>query len=42
VNYYFIDPGHSFWIETDLVSASSGEVSFGYDAARTPVCATCP
>lgn len=42
VNYYFIDLAHSFWIETDLVSASSGEVSLGYDAARTPVCATCP
>lgn len=42
VNYYFIDPAHSFWIETDLVTASSGEVSLGYEAARTPVCASCP
>jgi hypothetical protein len=42
VNYYFIDAEHNFWIETDLISASSGEVSFGYDVARTPVCATCP
>lgn len=42
VNYYFIDPEHNFWIETDLISASSGEVSLGYDVARTPVCATCP
>ncbi|MGA2356403.1 MAG: hypothetical protein ABSG02_18060, partial [Terriglobales bacterium] len=42
VNYYFIDAEHNFWIETDLISASSGEVSSGYDVARTPVCATCP
>ena len=42
VNYYFIDPAHSFWIETDLISASSGEVSLGYNAARTPICAACP
>lgn len=42
VNYYFIDPAHMFWIETDLVTQSSAQVSFGYDVARTPVCAACP
>jgi hypothetical protein len=42
VNYYFIDPAHTFWIETDLVSQSSAQVSFGYVVARTPVCASCP
>ncbi len=42
VNYYFIDPAHLFWIETDLITESSAQVSFGYDVARTPVCASCP
>ena len=44
VDYYFIDPGHGFWIETDLVNATlpSGQVSLGYYAARTPVCTGCP
>ncbi len=44
VDYYFIDPEHGFWIETDLVNPSpgTGQVSFGYYAARTPVCAGCP
>jgi hypothetical protein len=42
VNYYFIDLAHMFWIETDLVSESSGQVSLGYDVARIPVCARCP
>ena len=44
VNYYFIDSGHGFWIETDLVNsaAPSGQVSLGYYAARTPVCSSCP
>jgi hypothetical protein len=43
-NYYFIDPEHGFFIETDLVNAAtpSGQVSFGYYAARTPVCPSCP
>jgi hypothetical protein len=50
VDYYFIDPSHGLFIETDLVNSvppttpptSSGQVSLGYYAARTPVCAGCP
>ncbi len=44
VNYYFIDPTHGFFIETDLVNPSpgSGQVSFGSYAARTPLCQGCP
>ena len=42
VDYYFIDQNHGFWVETDLVTGingnpGSGQVSFGYYAARTPV-----
>jgi len=44
VNYYYIDPGHGFWVETDLVNPTSpsGQASLGYYAARTPVCDGCP
>jgi hypothetical protein len=42
VEYYIIDPGHGFFVETDLVNPGTGQVSFGYYAARTPVCASCP
>ena len=46
VDYFYIDPGHGLFIETDLVNAPSpeqpGQVSIGYYAARTPVCASCP
>jgi len=44
VDYYIIDPGHGFFVETDLVNSNlpSGQVSFGYYGARTPVCAGCP
>jgi hypothetical protein len=44
VNYYFIDQDHGFWIETDLANPTSptGQVSLGFYAARTPVCAGCP
>lgn len=44
VNYYFIDPDHGFWVETDLVNGTppSGQVSLGYYVARTPVCTGCP
>jgi hypothetical protein len=50
VNYYFIDPGHGFFVETDLVNSvppaspptPSGQVSYGYYATRTPVCPSCP
>jgi hypothetical protein len=38
--FYAIDSGHGFFIETD--SLSSGELSSGYFAARTPVCQGCP
>ena len=42
--YYIIDPAHGFFVETDLVNPNSptGVVSFGYYAARTPLCADCP
>jgi hypothetical protein len=44
VDYYFIDPDHGFWVETDLVNGvpPSGQLSFGYYATRTPVCTGCP
>ncbi|MGA3089190.1 MAG: hypothetical protein ABSD75_11290 [Terriglobales bacterium] len=43
VNYYPVDADHGFWIETDLVSQATAQVSFGIYAARTPVCASgCP
>jgi hypothetical protein len=43
VDDYIVDPSHGFFVETDPVNpnSSSGVVSFGYYAARTPVCATC-
>lgn len=49
VDYYFIDPGHGWFVETDLVNSvppttpptPSGQVGFGYYATRTPVCASC-
>jgi hypothetical protein len=42
--YYAIDSSHGFFLETDLVNsaAPSAVVSFGYYAARTPVCDGCP
>jgi len=40
VEFYLIDSSHGFFVETD--SLSSGELSFGYFAARTPVCPSCP
>ncbi len=40
VDFYLIDSGHGFFIETD--SLTSGEFSLGYFAARTPVCQGCP
>ena len=42
--FYAIDPGHGFFVETDLTDPNnpSGVVTFGYYAARTPVCAGCP
>jgi hypothetical protein len=45
VEYYVIDPGRGFFVETDLVNpnaTTNGQVSFGYYAARTPVCDGCP
>jgi hypothetical protein len=42
--FYAIDSGHGFFVETDLKDPNfpSGVVSFGYYAARTPVCPGCP
>ncbi len=40
VEFYLIDSGHGFFIETD--SLTSFEFSLGYFAARTPVCQGCP
>jgi hypothetical protein len=40
VDYYFIDPQHGFFVETDLLLPSaepSGQVSFGYYAVQCPV-----
>jgi hypothetical protein len=44
VEFYAIDSGHGFFVETDLKDPNnpSAVVSFGYYAARTPVCASCP
>src|SRR5205823_3132194 len=44
VEYYMIDSDHGFFVETDAVDPNfpTGIVSFGYYAARTPVCAGCP
>jgi hypothetical protein len=41
VEYYVIDANHGFVVETDLVNPGSGQVSFGYYAARAPVCSGC-
>lgn len=45
VDYYVIDSGHGFFIETDLINAQApeqtGQVSLGYWAPRTPVCDGC-
>ncbi len=43
VDYYIIDSGHGFFVETDLLNPSnpSGVVSLGYYAQRTPACASC-
>jgi hypothetical protein len=40
VDFYLIDSGHGYFIETD--SLTSLDLTLGYFAARTPVCATCP
>jgi hypothetical protein len=42
VDYYFVDQNLGFWIETDLVSEQSGQVSFAFYAARTSLCSGCP
>ena len=45
VDYFTIDAAHGFFVETDLVTPGAeqnGQVSFGYYAARTPVCDGCP
>jgi hypothetical protein len=40
VEFYLVDSGHGFFSESD--SLSSGELSFGYYATRTPICQGCP
>ena len=40
VDYFLIDSGHGYFIETD--SLTSGELTFGYFATRNQACATCP
>jgi hypothetical protein len=40
VTYYVVDASHVFFLESDSIVA--GELTFGYFAARTPVCPTCP
>lgn len=42
--YYAIDSGHGFFVETDLtnVIAPTGVVSLGYYTPRTPACSGCP
>jgi hypothetical protein len=45
LDYYIIDAGHGFYVETDLVTQGAqqnGQVSSGYYAARTSVCSACP
>jgi hypothetical protein len=44
-DFYVIDSGHGFWVETDLVTEGAqqnGQVSIGYYAVRTPLCVGCP
>jgi hypothetical protein len=41
-DFYMIDAGHGFFVETDLLNPGTGQVSFGYYAARTPACVGCP
>lgn len=40
VAFYLVNPGYGFFIETD--SSTSGELTLGSFAARTPVCSACP
>ncbi|MGA7078307.1 MAG: hypothetical protein WBQ43_03855 [Terriglobales bacterium] len=42
VDYYFIDPTQGFFIETDLVTQATTQVSFGYYSVRAPLCTGCP
>lgn len=42
VDYFMVNQDLGFWIETDLVSAQSGQVSFAYYEARTALCSGCP
>lgn len=39
VTFYLVDPEHLLFIETD--SLMTGELSYGYIVARTPVCPDC-
>ncbi|HZW92930.1 MAG TPA: hypothetical protein VFF64_08255 [Candidatus Eremiobacteraceae bacterium] len=40
VAFYLVNPGYGFFIETD--SSTSGELTLGSFATRTPVCSACP
>jgi len=42
VDYFFVDSDLGFWIETDLVTAQTAQVSFGFYQTRTPLCSSCP
>jgi hypothetical protein len=39
MDYFLIDSTQGYFIETD--SLTSGELTFGYFASRTPVCSKC-
>jgi hypothetical protein len=44
VEHYIVDRNRGFFVETDLVDPNvpTGQVSFGFYEARTPVCEGCP
>ena len=42
VDYYIVDAGHGFFVETDLLTAPQPTVTFGFYATRNPVCTGCP
>lgn len=42
IEYYVIDSGRAFIVETDLINPGTGQVGLGYLAMRNPVCSGCP